>query len=87
MSGEVIHLPAGEAATVGQVLARMGIGLEEVGNIFLNGCLVPRSVYPITLGYPLTSPVPLSQEGTLNTPVRPGDRMGIFDRKMCLVVV
>jgi hypothetical protein len=83
----VVQLPAAEGCTVGQVLARMGIDLPEVGNIFLNGRLLPRSAYPIVLGYPLVTQVPLSSDAYLNTPVREGDRLGIFPRNMSAVVV
>jgi hypothetical protein len=83
----VLHLPNGDGETVGQVLARMGIELQEVSNVFLNGRLVPRSAYPITLGYPLTAPAPLSIEGLLKTPVRSGDRLGLFPHNMGVVVV
>jgi hypothetical protein len=84
-SGVVLHLE--EAHTVGQVLTEVGIPLEEVGNIFLNGQLLPRSVYPISLGYPLAAPEPLSMDGFLSMPVESGDRLGIFSQKMALVVV
>jgi hypothetical protein len=86
-SGAVVYLPAGRSSTVGQVLARVGIDPDEVSNVFVNGCLLPRSAYPITLGYPLASSVPLSPHGCWNTRVRSGDRLGIFSRKMGLVVV
>jgi hypothetical protein len=86
-SGVAVQLPASEGRTVGEVLARMGIDLAEVGNIFLNGRLLPRSAYPIILGYPLVAEVPLSSEAYLNTPVREGDRLGIFPRNMSVVVV
>jgi len=86
-SGTAIYLPAGEEETVGQILAHFGIEPEAVGQVFLNGRLMPRSVYPITLGYPLTSPVPLAPESYWNTPVQSGDRLGLFPRTMSAVVV
>ena len=86
-SGTAIYLPAGKEETVGQVIAHFGIDPDAVGNVFLNGRLVPRSVYPIMLGYPLTAQVPLAPEAYLNTPVRCGDRLGLFPRTMSLVVV
>jgi len=86
-SGTVLQLPNGDGETVGQVLARMGIELQEVSNVFLNGRLVPRSAYPITLGYPLTARAPVSPEGLLETPVHSGDRLGLFPRNMGVVVV
>jgi hypothetical protein len=86
-AGSVLYLPADQSSTVGQVLAQVGIAPDKVSNVFVNGCLLPRSTYPITLGYPLASSAPLSAEGCWNTPVRSGDRLGIFARKMGLVVV
>ena len=86
-SGTAIYLPADTGDTVGQILEHFGIGPEAVGNVFLNGRLVPRSVYPITLGYPLTSPVPLSPDAFWNTSVRSGDRLGLFPHTMSAVVV
>ena len=87
MPGTAVHLPDGTGATVGQILAHFGIAPEAVGNVFLNGRLLPRSAYPITLGYPLTSQVPLSPEAFWNTSVRSGDRLGLFPRTMSAVVV
>ena len=84
-SGVVLEVD--DADTVGQVLAHMAIPLEEVGNLFLNGRLLPRSVYPITLGYPLAASVPLSAAKLLDTALKPGDRLGVFPKKMALVVV
>ena len=86
-SGAAVYLSAKQDNTVGQVLDQVGINPGEVSNVFVNGRLLPRSTYPITLGYPLASPVPLSPEGCWNTPVRSGDRLGIFPRNMGSVVV
>ena len=86
-SGTAIYLPAATGETVGQMLAHFGIAPEAVGNVFLNGRLMPRSAYPITLGYPLTSHVPLAPDAFWNTCVRSGDRLGLFPRTMSAVVV
>jgi hypothetical protein len=85
--GAVIHLSSDGAETVGQVLDRLGVDAAEVSHLFLNGRLLPRGVYPISLGYPLTTQRPLSQQDWLDTPVHSGDRLGIFPLKMGLVVV
>jgi hypothetical protein len=85
--GAVLYLPGDDSWTLGQVLATLGIEPTEVSNVFLNGRLLPRSLYPITLGYPLASEGLLTQEGYVNTPIRPGDRLGIFPRNMGVVVV
>jgi hypothetical protein len=86
-SGTVVYLSAEAGGTVGQVFARVGIDLAEVGNVFLNGRLLPRAVYPMTLGYPLAAEQPLAGDDYLAVPVRSGDRVGIFPRNMSSVVV
>ena len=86
-SGTVLYLPAGTGETVGQIIAHFGIEPEAIGNVFLNGRLMPRSIYPIALGYPLTSEVPLAPDLFWSTGVRSGDRLGLFPRTMSLVVV
>jgi hypothetical protein len=86
-SGVAVQVSTGEAGTVGQVLAALGIDPAEVGNLFLNGRLVPRSAQAIHLGYSLAKAVPLSPEASLDVSVEEGDRLGIFARKMCLLVV
>ena len=86
-SGTAIDLPADTEKTLGEILAHFGIEPEAVGNVFLNGCLVPRSIYPITLGYPLTSQVPVGPDAFWKTVVQSGDRLGLFPRTMSAVVV
>jgi hypothetical protein len=86
-SGTAIYLPANTGETVGQILAHFGITPESVGNVFLNGRLMPRSIYPIALGYQLTSQVPLAPDALWNAGVRSGDRLGLFPRAMSAVVV
>ena len=86
-SDTILYLPAAETATVGQVLARIGIDPGEVSHVFLNGRLLPRALYPITLGYPLAAPQPLTPERHWSTPVQKGDRVGIFPANMGVVVV
>ena len=83
----VMHLPVSNRQTLGQILVQMGIDPTELGNIFLNGRMLPRSMYAVTLGYQMTSDTPLSLEGCLGTSVRAGDRLGIFPRNMSSVVV
>ena len=86
-AGTAIYLPANAGETVGQILAHFGISPDAVGNVFLNGRLMPRSVYPITLGYQLTSQVPLAPDAFWSTGVQSGDRLGLFPRTMSAVVV
>lgn len=86
-SGTVIRLASQEGRTVGQVLAHFGIDPEEVGHVFINGRLLPRSAYPITLGYPLAGNHPLTTEATLDIALSSGDRLGVFPQTMSLVVI
>ena len=86
-SDTILYLPAAETATVGQILARIGIDPTEVSHVFLNGRLLPRAAYPITLGYPLAAAQPLTPEGHWGMPVQEGDRVGIFPCNMGVVVV
>ncbi len=83
----VVYLPADSAQTLEHIFARVGIEPTEVGNVFINGRLLPRSLYPITLGYPLAAKGPLTPKDYLAAPVHPGDRVGIFPRNMSAVVV
>jgi hypothetical protein len=83
----VLYLPGEAHQTVRAVLAGVGIDPGEISHIFLNGRLLPRSVYPLTLGYPSVASDPLSVDGCLQTPVQEGDRVGIFPGNMGVVVV
>jgi hypothetical protein len=83
----VLHWPADRAPTVGRVLDEIGIDPAEVSHVFLNGRLIPRSNYPILLGYQLAADEPLPAEAYLAVPVQTGDRLGVFPRKMGVVVV
>jgi hypothetical protein len=87
LPGRAMHLPLVGSETVGQVLARLGIDPEEISHVFLNGRLLPRSTYPLLLGYPAVAESPLSREGQLAILLGPGDRLGIFPRNMAVVVV
>ena len=87
LPGTVLHIQENQAQTVGQILTQVGIAPEEVSHVFLNGRLLPRSAYPMTLGYPLAADKALTLEGCLAAPVQSGDRVGIFPRKMGVVVV
>jgi hypothetical protein len=85
--GTVVHVADGDAESVGEVLAWLGIDPKEVGNLFLNGRLLPRSAYPVLLGYPLAAERLLTPQEYLAAPVQAGDRVGIFPRNMGVVVV
>lgn len=87
-SGVVVHVSGGgNGDTVGTVLSRLGIDPGEVGHVFVNGRLLPRSSQPIHWGYPLVAQVPLSLQDSLAQPVASGDRLGVFAAKMALVIV
>jgi len=85
--GAPLQLATGESETLGQVLQRLGVKPEDVSNVFLNGRLLPRSTYPMALGYLMAADSTLSPEECWATPVQAGDRVGIFSRKTGLVVV
>lgn len=86
-SGVVVYLSPDEGGTMGQVFDQLDIDITDVGNVFLNGRLLPRAIYPITLGYQLVADRPLVGDDYLAVPVSPGDRVGIFPRNMSTVVV
>lgn len=84
----VVALPVTGVPTVGQVLAEVGIKPEEVAQIFLNGRLLKAgsSMAP-WLGYQ-TARDRLPESGRhLDTPVRSGDRLGLFPPRMAMLVV
>jgi hypothetical protein len=83
----VMQLPLSNSKTLGQVLAQLGIDANELGNIFLNGRMLPRSAYAVYMGYQMTSGTPLNLKGCLDTSLQAGDRLGIFPRIMSSVVV
>jgi len=70
--------------TVGTLLARLGISLEEVSHIFLNGALLLtcNSMAPW-----LRYPRPVERDKGWNTPLHSGDRLGLFGRDMAMLVV
>jgi len=86
-SGTVMYVMHNEGQTVGQMLSWLDIDPGKVGNLFLNGRLLPRSTYPILLGYPLAAERALALDEYLGVVVHEGDRVGIFPRNMSMVVV
>jgi len=69
--------------TVGTALERLGIPPGEICHVFLNGALLStRNSMAPWLNYQQVN------EGRgLDTPVRAGDRLGLFARDMALLVV
>lgn len=84
----VVALPVRGAPTVGQVLAEAGIEPEEVAQIFLNGRLLKAgsSMAP-WLGYQTARDRLPASGKHLDTPVRSGDRLGLFPPRMAMLVV
>jgi hypothetical protein len=70
--------------TVRGLLARLGVPLEEISHVFLNGALLLtcNSMAPW-----LRYPRPVDRGEGLDAPLRPGDRLGLFGRDMAMLVV
>ena len=79
----VVRMVPRQGETVGTVLEQVGISPSEVYHIFLNGVLIATSNS--------MAPWLKYQQGRdsrgLDTPVQPGDRLGLFARDMGLLVV
>ncbi len=84
----VVQLVTDSHETIGSVLRQIGIDPAEVGHIFLNHQLLDTccSMAP-WLGYQSAEERIPAGESYLDAPVRPGDRLGIFPRKMAMLVV
>jgi hypothetical protein len=84
----VIRLPINGTLTVAQVLRQVGIAPQEVGQVFLNHELLnTRFTMAPWLGYQTADErIPASGD-YLETPVRSGDRLGLFPIKMTMLVV
>lgn len=84
----VVHLPIGNGETVGSVLREVGIDPTEIGQVFLNGRLLnTRCSMAPWLGYQSARERVPSGGSYLDTPVRSGDRLGVFPTKMAMLVV
>ena len=84
----VSNLPLGDAQTVSDVLRQVGIEPAEVGHIFLNGKLLyTRSRMAPWLGYPRTEDRVPTDGSHLDTTLRSGDRLGLFPKRMSMLVV
>lgn len=84
----VMWLEAQPNQTVGAVLERLGISTGEIAHIFLNGALLTtcNSMAPWLRYRQVREDIP-SCEPALDTPLRDGDRMGLFGRDMAMLVV
>ena len=84
----VVQLTPMPEETVGALLKRLGIPPAEIGHIFLNGALLfTRSSMAPWLGYRQARGGVLAQDMGLETPVRSGDRVGLFANDMAMLVV
>jgi hypothetical protein len=79
----VVWLEPQVGETVGTVLEKLGISPGEVFHVFLNGALLStHNAMAPWLDYQR-----VSEGHGLDTPVRAGDRLGLFARDMALLVV
>ncbi|MDW8102780.1 MAG: hypothetical protein RMK30_07885 [Anaerolineae bacterium] len=84
----VVKLEVESGETVGDVLKRLGIPVEEIAHVFLNGRLLAtrNSMAPwlryqkVEEGFPTT-------KLDFDYPVHEGDRLGLFGRDMAMLVV
>jgi hypothetical protein len=84
----IVTLPARDDSTVARVLAEIGIAPHEVAQIFLNGRLLKAgsSMAP-WLGYQTAVERLPPNRAHLETAIREGDRLGLFPRRMAMLVV
>lgn len=86
----VVRLEPREEETVRSVLQRIGISRDEICHVFLNGALLTtRNSMAPWLEYEATGSSVGSADvaQALKTPIRDGDRLGLFARDMALLVV
>jgi len=80
----VVRLEPHPGETMGTTLKRLGIPPTEIYHIFLNGALLStRNSMAPWLGYQQAG----ARDQGLDTPLQPGDRVGLFARDMALLVV
>ncbi len=84
----VTNLTLADVQTVSDVLSQVGIEPAEVGHIFLNGKLLyTRSRMAPWLGYMWAEDrVPVGGSH-FDTALRSGDRLGLFPKRMSILVV
>jgi len=84
----VVQLTPTPEETIGTLLKRLSIPPAEIGHIFLNGALLStRNPMAPWLGYRQARDGVPNQDLGLDTPVRPGDRVGLFARNIAMLVV
>ena len=86
VEGRVMKVSPQPQETLAQLLARLGIPLDEIYTIFLNSkLLATRSLMAYRMGYQQVRENPLDWE--LDIEVKAGDRVGLFGRDMSALVV
>jgi len=84
----VVRLEPQPGETLGTLLERLGISPAEVYHVFLNGALLStRNSMAPWLGYQQAPGSASGGSGGLGTPMRDGDRVGLFACDMGLLVV
>jgi hypothetical protein len=84
--GNVVKVEPQTDETVEQLLARIGIPLDEIYNIFFNSkLLATRSAMAYWMRYQQVHENPLDWK--LDVAVKAGDRIGLFGRDMAALVV
>jgi hypothetical protein len=88
-TGESVVLLEPQAGeTVRTALERLGVPLAGVCHVFLNGRLLStRNGMAPWLGYQEAHGGAAGPRQELDTPLRPGDRLGLFAHDMALLVV
>jgi len=84
--GGVLKISVQPQETAAELLARIGIPLDEIYNIFLNfRLLASRSKMAYWMRYQQVNDNPL--EWKLEVAVKAGDRIGLFGRDMAALVI
>lgn len=84
--GGVLKVSIQPEETIAELLARLGIPLDEIYNIFLNSrLLATRSQMAYWIRYQQVHDNPL--EWKLEVAVKAGDRIGLFGRDMAALVI
>ena len=84
--GSVLKFAPQPGETLEQLLARVGVPLDEIYNIFFNAkLLATRSAMAYWMRYQQVHEDPL--EWKLDIAVKAGDRIGLFGRDMAALVI
>jgi hypothetical protein len=84
--GNLMKVTPRPQETLAQLLARLGIPLDDIYTIFLNSrLLVTRSKMAYWIQYQQVHKNPLEWE--LDVVVKAGDRVGLFGRDMAALVI